>query len=554
MTSEASMREQIAESWKRSAGYRVRRDSLELRPVEYDPEARFLRLAAPVLESLSEQVADAGISVTLADRDSTIVWRHSADRRSGSVLDNHFVAPGFNFNEDQVGTNGMGTALATERPAVVLAGEHFKDSLDVFCCASAPIRHPLTRHALGVLNLMCRADDYSKLMLPMVLRGVTDLERRIVDDSSAHERILFDRFLAEPRRRATPIFVVNDALFIANDEGGALDLDHRMVLDTVRAAHAQSVATVALPIGSVVMDATVVPIENGDLLIGAIVRLHRRTAHGGGSPRASASETDEDLSTSVRRKLDSGETPLLYGEAGTGKSTLLRQAFGLGGRCDPPESGDLYVHDCLDPLSDIDELIAAVQRGAGDVLITHVDALPSQVCSYLGTILRTPARQARFVGVTATCDNARSVEKIATPLAARAVRVAPVRERPGVIEALATSRAAQAPAGPRTLTPAALQRLRTHSWPGNFRELDAVLSSLVTQGGLSTISVHDLPELFWRADVTRERLTPIELGEAQVIQSTLAAVDWNKSAAASRLQMSRTSLYKKIRRYRIVPS
>ena len=51
---------------------------------------------------------------------------------------------GGDWREDVVGTNGIGTALATGRPAQVHAAEHFCEGIKSWTCAGAPIYEPGT--------------------------------------------------------------------------------------------------------------------------------------------------------------------------------------------------------------------------------------------------------------------------------------------------------------------------------------------------------------------------------------------------------------------------
>ena len=56
---------------------------------------------------------------------------------------------GGDWREDVVGTNGIGTALATGRPAHVHAAEHFCEGIKSWTCAAAPIYEPGTGRAFS---------------------------------------------------------------------------------------------------------------------------------------------------------------------------------------------------------------------------------------------------------------------------------------------------------------------------------------------------------------------------------------------------------------------
>jgi len=117
--------------------------------------------------------------------------------------------------------------------------------------------------------------------------------------------------------------------------------------------------------------------------------------------------------------------------------------------------------------------------------------------------------------------------------------------------------------GPKNFADEAMDILRRHRWPGNVRELrNAVRRAAVLCDG-DRIRVQDLPPSMVRdADAmpTPAQTSSAELDLAEVrldgiiaghIRRVLAAVDGNKSKAAEALGIPRTSLYHKIRKYRI---
>jgi len=73
------------------------------------------------------------------------------------------------------------------------------------------------------------------------------------------------------------------------------------------------------------------------------------------------------------------------------------------------------------------------------------------------------------------------------------LRLPALRERPGDIAPIAQRLLARlGDAGPRTLSPAALERLLAYRWPGNVRELENVLQRAVLLAPHSEIGPDDL--------------------------------------------------------------
>ena len=109
------------------------------------------------------------------------------------------------------------------------------------------------------------------------------------------------------------------------------------------------------------------------------------------------------------------------------------------------------------------------------------------------------------------------------------------------------------------LGPALIEALCEQEWPGNVRELENTVARAVALGSGGEIDVEVLrnPQAkpisdhrgdprFGRAPSLRDRLGLIERG---MIVRTLAAVQGNRSHAARRLGMSRTSLIDRLNKY-----
>jgi nitrogen regulation protein NR(I) len=68
----------------------------------------------------------------------------------------------------------------------------------------------------------------------------------------------------------------------------------------------------------------------------------------------------------------------------------------------------------------------------------------------------------------------------------------------------------------RTLTPEALERLASHNWPGNIRQLQSVLKYALIRAAGDVVALEDLPETF-RPDATSPGAKP-STGEGQLLE------------------------------------
>jgi len=118
-------------------------------------------------------------------------------------------------------------------------------------------------------------------------------------------------------------------------------------------------------------------------------------------------------------------------------------------------------------------------------------------------------------------------------------------------------------------TEAAMAAMQRYTWPGNVRELENCVERAVVLCRRPQIDVDDLPDavqLFNSpravsssngngADETYTTPMPLEaaleLPERKIIEAALKRNDWNRQATAAELDINRTTLYKKMRKYRL---
>jgi DNA-binding NtrC family response regulator len=155
------------------------------------------------------------------------------------------------------------------------------------------------------------------------------------------------------------------------------------------------------------------------------------------------------------------------------------------------------------------------------------------------------------------------------------LRLPPLRHRGFDIERLAESFRARISdeSGRRIVgfTPDALERLRQYDWPGNVRELESQVQRAVNACQGSRIGLNDLglPQMreAQPAPQTTATLVPsafpgvkdqgrirplkeaLEEPEKQLIIQALTALSWNRQETARVLDINRTTLYKKMKKY-----
>ena len=104
-----------------------------------------------------------------------------------------------------------------------------------------------------------------------------------------------------------------------------------------------------------------------------------------------------------------------------------------------------------------------------------------------------------------------------------------------------------------SITPAAMQALIEHDWPGNIRELRNTLRTALAFAEAGRIEVHHLPHMIVRTMPAHGPVPPQPLAEEDPERERIVAAlerhHWRIAATASSLGISRNTLYRKLHRY-----
>jgi DNA-binding NtrC family response regulator len=292
----------------------------------------------------------------------------------------------------------------------------------------------------------------------------------------------------------------------------------------------------------------------------------------------SASRALRELLVRVAR---SGEPVLIEGESGVGKELAARELHRLGAPTDSPFvpvgcatlQGDLAESELfghvrgaftgataareglfvaagegsllLDEVTDLDlRLQAKLLRALQERVVRPVGAAaPVPIrCRILATS-RTPLRDAVAAGQLR--------EDLSYRLDVLRVRVPPLRERIDDLPALVAALGRLLDPAP-VFTPGAFEALGRWRWPGNVRELANELRRLSAVGA-ARVRASDLSAEIREgrgvADPPVAGAATIPAMERAMVQAALEATGGNKSQAARKLGIPRTSLYRLLERY-----
>jgi DNA-binding NtrC family response regulator len=233
--------------------------------------------------------------------------------------------------------------------------------------------------------------------------------------------------------------------------------------------------------------------------------LSQRPARDALSGRFARGFADLDL-PELLRALDPrlGGVPLLIlGEPGTGRSTLARYVHQFGAT-----AGGALVEIPCGPATSAEELLGAIaaaerrprSRRACSLWLEDVDQLQAavqrRVCGWIEFAPPQGVLRTRAIRWIATSDGAGLEPGLRRSLGGLILRIPPLRKRAGLVLNLAQATAlawSQARGlRPRLLDPDALAVLDQYPWPGNLRELEAVVEQSLAASAADPLRPQDL--------------------------------------------------------------
>jgi transcriptional regulator of acetoin/glycerol metabolism len=562
------VRPEIASSWLRSQQSGVAAVGDPATPhVDFDPGSRLLRLARPILDRLADEVANADMVVILTDPSGLVLDRRAGTAALRSGLDRVLLAPGYLYAEDTVGTNGIGTAAEMRDVAWVVGSEHYAEWLRWLSCAGAPIRNPITGRVEGVVDITCRLQDTSPLMVPFIKEGAREIERRLYEDASQSDRDLLDRFMAVSRRSMRPVVALNAHTVIANAAATRLlePADHALLSNHgAMAIEAGTCEARAFRLAQGDLAAVrCVDFEHGNPGHGVVLEIDLQRPQGAPPPRATPRAAGQRLpATLPGRSLAWRQTwaavvdhaalhlPLLLtGEPGTGKLALARAAHQEGDDSAPFTVADAALARVDGEAQWLGVVRTRLAEPGGTLVLRHIEALDASTAQALGCVLEAAAGDpAPWIVATLLLSpdgETGTVISLADQFPAD-IRIPPLRERPEdiseVVHALIRRHAGEPV--PRCAADL-MQALMRADWPGNARQLGSVIQGMVARRPRGELTLRDLPPAYQRAPW--RRLSPMERIERAAILHALEQTAGQKMRAAALLGIGRATLYRKLK-------
>jgi sigma-54 dependent transcriptional regulator, acetoin dehydrogenase operon transcriptional activator AcoR len=292
----------------------------------------------------------------------------------------------------------------------------------------------------------------------------------------------------------------------------------------------------------------------------------------------------------LRRVLDRDISVLLLGETGTGKGYCARAIHNASNRADKPFvtvncaaipetliESELFGHKpgAFTGATREGGMGRILQANGGTLFLDEIGDMPVALQTRLLNVIEDrevmPLGGNKVVSVDVRVISATQHhpldmiakgqfrEDLYYRLNGITVRLPPLRQRTDGADLIGKILAAEGGDAPLQIEPALLERLLRDAWPGNVRQLRNVLRTMLALRTSDQLTLAEFNDE-WLSGGAEEGLGESASGEAngesalsdaerEALRRMLETCQWNVSAAAARLHISRRTIYRKIHRH-----
>lgn len=594
----------VADSWQRCRDAnldprgRPRHGVVVFADVKHRREAnaamRLLALAE--MQLLYSQIAGSNFMIALGDADGivldTISDQHFADSEAGRA-----IIPGSMWNENERGTNALGLAGIVGKPVAIYGREHYFTCHGHLSCMAAPIFNS-AGEILGLLDASCAHEARQEHTHALVRMAAAQIENGLIYQDFSKSFV----FAFHPR--AEYLDTLSAGLVSVTLDGEVLSINRpgKALLSGLPAAPGN-------PFDSL-FEAGFGTAMAG-LLNGGVIRIRDRAGSGVfmvcrqiGERRAATPKRPSPALPALLRQEDApdfiADDPALKrsladlseaaalcmpvhitGETGTGKELMARHVHRLSRR-----KGEFVAVNCGAVPEEL--FIAEIfghERGAftnartegspglaraadrGTLFLDEVADIPlaaqTSLLRFLDSmeVRAVGGQKAQKVDVQIVSATNRDLEEMVAQRLFRAdlyyrlnsflIRLPPLRSRADFASIVRHLMDRAAPGTP--VTDAAIAALSQRPWPGNIRELRTVLQRALVRRRADYIDEACFDETGTVADPSGDcceecRSRPLSRAKCQEIHSVYQKSGENISRTAQSLGLSRTTVYKHVRR------
>jgi sigma-54 dependent transcriptional regulator, acetoin dehydrogenase operon transcriptional activator AcoR len=507
-----------------------------------------LAIARIEMEGLGKLMEHSEYSIMLTDRDGVIL-SYVGDPGFSAIARRCGFREGVMWSEREMGTNGMGTCLMTQRSVLIHRTDHFLEQNTQLTCSAAPI-FDMRGQLLAALDISGASSHTQTHTLALVDMAAQNVENRAFLGACKEFHLL--RFHRCAEFVSTPgegVLAFDDQGTIRGANRGALKLlglpDHESlcgqrvdrVLDTslgaliqLSARHGFRPEALSATLGQRRWFATVhAPAE-------PVRRAHVAAAAPAAAPLAENRGALDCLHSAdpamlhnveiLRRVVDRDISVLLLGETGTGKGYCARAIHNASRRADKPFiavncaaipetliESELFGHKpgAFTGATREGSMGRILQANGGTLFLDEIGDMPLTLQARLLNVIEDrevmPLGGNKVVSVDVRILSATQrdpIDLIAKGLFREdlyyrlngiTVRMPPLRQRSDRADLIRKLLQSETGSGPGVdIDPALLDRLVRHSWPGNVRQVRNVVRTMLALRASDRLTLADFSE------------------------------------------------------------
>ncbi len=540
---------ELVDSWKRSQA--AIGDPGNIHDVPHVPEGvldeHLLEMFGAPMNRFADDIEGTGLALLLADSRGQILQRWFEDRQAESHLDRVGTVRGAVLAENVVGTNGVGTVVTLGKPVQIRGTEHYADFYQDAVCTGSPVFHPITRKLLAVVTLSCDLTPRSDLLKPLVRSMATQLEQHLLSVEHPAAREMFSVFLDLSRRQQHPVVAFGpQGAMIQSPRASALTTHDMHLLRTLGDEERPTGSyVVELSSGPTTLEYTSLgPNNNVVVVIDEPASRPMSVGAPRRAPRTLGRSPAWLAAVNQFERLRHLQEPIiLAGEPGVGKTSLA-----LGDRdSDAPallsDAAERHILGTREWLARLSQAFTEHET----VVIRGIETLDPPALDGMRSLIEAHTTDVAVI-MTVSTDDRDDMERFEFKFSARSVWVPPLRDRiedlPMLWQSIAS---ALAPAARLELQEETLALMRTYRWPGNLKELRRLVGQLGSTGRTGAVAPTDLPASMQSS----KTLSLIEKVELEAIRKALQEAQGNRVRAADILGVSRATVYRKMKAYRL---
>src|SRR4051794_7031749 len=219
----AGLRPTIIESWRRTLATGL--EPIDLLPsIDADPsETREHWLEHPLgllrhvlVEPLQMLAEESNSLVQVTDASGLTLYLGGAERLKARAAEMNLVE-GARCSETVNGTNGVGTALATDHPVQVFAFEHFSEHHREWVCSGAPIHDRVSGRLVGIIDLSSPWRIAHPRSLELVTTAARTTEQCLLETRRDHDARLRRRY-GDLMTKSTDLLVNREGYALIGDD------------------------------------------------------------------------------------------------------------------------------------------------------------------------------------------------------------------------------------------------------------------------------------------------------------------------------------------------